>query len=241
MKKNSNSQSAFFNPRALIGLFVCLAGMLIAFFASGVQPTAPQANQPQAANGMTRQEMVALYGALAPADFSPPACVAGSEMFTDVPASNPFCPWIEELSRRGITAGCAPGLFCPSASVTRAQMAPFLIKASGPRAYAIAGRGTDVATDHIKGQWSVRRPTGEPIGVFCLAAEGIDARVNPAIVTVEWGLSSGFDLLAYWWSGSEGQTTECNPEEYEVLTYKFPGGVPTLSDSVEFLITIPNP
>ena len=104
MKKKSSSESAFFSLRVLIGLFICFAGVLIAFFAFGTQPTAPQANQPQA-NGMTRQELVGLYEALAPADFVPPACVPGSEMFTDVPASNPFCSWIEELARRGITAG----------------------------------------------------------------------------------------------------------------------------------------
>jgi hypothetical protein len=58
----------------------------------------------------------------------PPACVAGSEKFTDVPASNPFCPWIEELARRGITGGCAPNLYCPGDPVTRQQMAVFLVK-----------------------------------------------------------------------------------------------------------------
>jgi hypothetical protein len=51
-------------------------------------------------------------------------------MFADVPASNLFCPYIEELSRRGITSGCAPGLFCPSDVVTRAQMSAFLVRTS---------------------------------------------------------------------------------------------------------------
>jgi hypothetical protein len=145
MKKKSPSQSAFFNPRALIGLFVCFAGVLIAFFAFGgsigsfqANATVRQPHQPQLdgkgrlQNTMTRQELVGLYQALAPADFVPPACVPGSEMFADVPASNPFCPWIEELSRRGITSGCAPTLFCPFASVTRQQMAPFLVKTQFP-------------------------------------------------------------------------------------------------------------
>jgi hypothetical protein len=49
-------------------------------------------------------------------------------MFNDVPASSPFCPWIEELVRRGITSGCGGGNYCPSASVTRAQMAVFLVR-----------------------------------------------------------------------------------------------------------------
>jgi hypothetical protein len=122
MKNKSTSRPAFFNLRALIGLFVCVAGVLIAF---GAQPQGTASDE----NTITRQDLVKMYRATAPADFVPPACVPGSEMFTDVPASNPFCQWIEELSRRGITSGCTPTTFCPSASVTRQQMAPFLIKA----------------------------------------------------------------------------------------------------------------
>jgi hypothetical protein len=49
-------------------------------------------------------------------------------MFHDVPASSPFCPFIEELARRGITGGCGGGNYCPSAPVTRQQMAVFLVK-----------------------------------------------------------------------------------------------------------------
>jgi cell division septation protein DedD len=46
MKKKSASQSAFFNVRALIGFFLCFAGVLITFFAFG-SPTGPF--QPQGA------------------------------------------------------------------------------------------------------------------------------------------------------------------------------------------------
>jgi hypothetical protein len=58
---------------------------------------------------------------------NPPACVAGSELFADVPASSPFCRWIEELVRRGVTAGCGGGSYCPTAVVTREQMAVFIV------------------------------------------------------------------------------------------------------------------
>jgi hypothetical protein len=49
-------------------------------------------------------------------------------MFADVPASSPFCRWIEELARRGITAGCggSPPSYCPASPVTRGQMAVFV-------------------------------------------------------------------------------------------------------------------
>jgi hypothetical protein len=126
--RSSHGEGGFSNLRGLIGLFVCVAGVLIAFFAFGVETTAPASNDALFQNPMTREELAGLYGPLAVAAFTPPACVAGSEMFADVPASNPFCPWIEELARRGITSGCAPNLYCPGVPVTRQQMAVFLIK-----------------------------------------------------------------------------------------------------------------
>jgi hypothetical protein len=62
-------------------------------------------------------------------------CVAGSEMFADVPATSPFCPWIEELARRGITGGCGGGNYCPTNSTTRGQMAEFQRLAFGLTLY----------------------------------------------------------------------------------------------------------
>ncbi len=56
--------------------------------------------------------------------------------FTDVPASNPFAPWIEELAREGVTGGCGGGLYCPNNSVTRQQMAVFLLKMKNGSSYA---------------------------------------------------------------------------------------------------------
>jgi hypothetical protein len=74
----------------------------------------------------TREQMsVFVLRTLDPA-LNPPACVAGSEMFVDVPAANAFCRWIEELARRGIVTGCGGGAYCPTASVTREQMSVFL-------------------------------------------------------------------------------------------------------------------
>ncbi len=53
--------------------------------------------------------------------------VGGS--FPDVPTSNLFYAFIENLFHNGITGGCGGGNYCPSSSVTRAQMAVFLLKA----------------------------------------------------------------------------------------------------------------
>jgi hypothetical protein len=61
---------------------------------------------------------------------SPPPATA---TFGDVPTSHPFYQFIEALAASGITGGCnaAPPLYCPTASLTRGQMAVFLAKALG--------------------------------------------------------------------------------------------------------------
>src|SRR5262249_24502527 len=122
MKKKSTSQSAFFNLRVLIGLFVFVAGVFLALVSFGAFSSLFAQDQ----GATTREEMaVTLAKAL---DTTPPACVPGSEIFHDVPASSPFCPWIEEMFRRGITGGCAPGFFCPTNPVRRQEMAVFVVK-----------------------------------------------------------------------------------------------------------------
>jgi predicted TIM-barrel enzyme len=63
-------------------------------------------------------------------DYSPPAC--GTPMFADVPATNPYCRWIEELSRRGVVGGCGGGNYCPTNAVTRQQMPIFVLKTLDP-------------------------------------------------------------------------------------------------------------
>jgi S-layer homology domain len=128
MKTKSTSQlvrlslgeGGFLNLRVLFGLCVMLAGIFLALVSFGPATTG-------FAQGTTREKMaVELAQAL---NIQPPACVADREMFNDVPASSPFCSYIEELSRRGITGGCGGGNFCPADPVTRQQMAVFLVKA----------------------------------------------------------------------------------------------------------------
>jgi streptogramin lyase len=57
------------------------------------------------------------------------------ESFPDVPTSQQFYAYIENLFHNGITGGCAGGTFCPDAPVTRAQMAVFLLKSLGGKNY----------------------------------------------------------------------------------------------------------
>ena len=49
--------------------------------------------------------------------------------FTDVPASNDFCKFVNFLSSRGVVNGCGPHQFCPAGLVTRDQMAKLLVRA----------------------------------------------------------------------------------------------------------------
>jgi reprolysin-like metallo-peptidase family M12B/S-layer family protein len=76
------------------------------------------------ASPVTREQMaIFVLRTLDPA-LNPVAC--GLPVFGDVPASSPFCRWIEELVRRGVVAGCGGGDYCPAAAVTREQMSVFL-------------------------------------------------------------------------------------------------------------------
>ena len=59
---------------------------------------------------VTRAQMsVFLLRMLEGSAYLPPPCTTPT--FGDVPCSNPFAPWIEELVHRGITAGCGSGLY----------------------------------------------------------------------------------------------------------------------------------
>ena len=56
--------------------------------------------------------------------------------FLDVPPAQIFHDFVNTVARNGITAGCGGGNYCPDASVTRAQMAVFLLKSEHGAAYA---------------------------------------------------------------------------------------------------------
>jgi hypothetical protein len=86
--------------------------------------------------------------------------------FADVTPANPFYDFIETIARNGITTGCGGGDYCPSAGVTRAQMAVFLLKSKYGSAYApplaTGGVFVDVPANAFAADW-----------IEELAAEGI--------------------------------------------------------------------
>jgi hypothetical protein len=49
-----------------------------------------------------------------------------SHLFSDVPTTAGYHDAVSWLATRAVTLGCASGLYCPDASVTRAQMALFM-------------------------------------------------------------------------------------------------------------------
>ena len=77
--------------------------------------------------------------------------------FSDVLAEDQFYFFVESLFHSGITGGCGAGVFCPGASVTRAQMAVFLVKAKfGPGYQPIPASGTvfnDVHAGDFAASW----------------------------------------------------------------------------------------
>jgi hypothetical protein len=57
-------------------------------------------------------------------------------VFADVLPTSAYAPWVEEIARRRITGGCGVDpqgtpLFCPNASITRGQIAVFLVTTFG--------------------------------------------------------------------------------------------------------------
>jgi hypothetical protein len=77
---------------------------------------------------VTRQQMAAFI-VRALGEPNPPAPFV--QRFTDVPVSSFFSRFIERMAVRRITLGCAANMYCPEDSVTRGQMAAFLVRAFG--------------------------------------------------------------------------------------------------------------
>jgi hypothetical protein len=87
------------------------------------------------------------------------------QSFTDVSTGLAFYPFIENIFHNGITGGCGGTGYCPNNSVTRAQMAVFLLKAKHGSGYIpppCTGVFPDVTCPSLFADW-----------IEQLAAEGI--------------------------------------------------------------------
>lgn len=79
------------------------------------------------------------------------------DSFLDAPRSHVFYGFIETVLHRGVTGGCAANLYCPADSVTRAQMAKFLLASKEGPGYAppacVIPAFADVPCSHILSAW----------------------------------------------------------------------------------------
>ena len=97
--------------------------------------------------------------------------------FEDVPTTHQFYAYIEDVFHNGITAGCfPPGNYCPDGTVTRAQMAVFLLKGKyGASHVPPPATGTvfndvhvgDFAADFIEELAALGITAGCPGGNYC--------------------------------------------------------------------------
>jgi hypothetical protein len=104
----------------------------------------------------TRAEMaVFILKAKHGSNYIPPS--PSGTMFEDVPTNHWAAAWIEQLAREGISSGYPDGTYRPDASVTRAQMAIFLLKARHGQGYtpplASGTVFTDVPANHWAAAW----------------------------------------------------------------------------------------
>ncbi|MBK8822374.1 MAG: S-layer homology domain-containing protein [Anaerolineales bacterium] len=78
--------------------------------------------------------------------------VGVSTGFGDVATDYWAAAWIKQLAAEGITGGCGGGNYCPDSTVTRAQMAVFLLKGKNGASFAppqcFSTGFTDVAADY---------------------------------------------------------------------------------------------
>jgi hypothetical protein len=84
------------------------------------------------ASVVSRQQTAVFALVAKDTNVSTPEACGTTPMFADVPVTSPYCRYVEELARRGITSGCGGGNFCPTGVVTRGQMPIFVLRTLDP-------------------------------------------------------------------------------------------------------------
>jgi len=135
---------------------------------------------------LSRAEMaILLERALHPPLFTPAPPIG---LFADVPTSFWAASWIEQLSREGLTNGCnASGLlrfFCPSQTLTRAELAVFL-----GRAFHLAQHPTPLRFQAVLcAPPSCSYPAGMPVNFDLQLSGGI-----PTAYDYDWNGDGTFE------------------------------------------------
>ena len=139
---------------------------------------------------VTRAQMaVFLLKGMHGSGFTPPV-VGASTGFTDVATDYWAAAWIKQLAAEGITGGCGAGIYCPDSTVTRAQMAVFLLKAKHGTAYtppAATGVFTDVPVGYWADKWIEQLAAeaitgGCDVGIYCPDTEVTRAQMAVFLV-----------------------------------------------------------
>jgi hypothetical protein len=79
--------------------------------------------------------------------------------YADVDSIHPFHDFVEKIARARVTGGCGDGVFCPQALLTRAQIAPLLLKAMHGSEFSpppCAGAFLDVPCPSLFADWIER-------------------------------------------------------------------------------------
>ncbi len=115
-----------FENGATVTIGAAAAGGVTVMSGAQIDATTPPALAPGALHDVTVRNPSSLSSTL------PAGWLAD---FTDVPQPNIFHDDVETVFRAGITAGCGAGAYCVANSVTRAQMAVFLLKSEHGSSY----------------------------------------------------------------------------------------------------------
>jgi hypothetical protein len=164
-------------------------------------------------------------------------------IFSDVPDSHWAWSFVERLYAAGITGGCSadPLRYCPEATVTRAQMAVFLLRGIRGSAYSppAVGSGTgfaDVPAGHWAAAW-IKQLASEGIATGCMAGSYcpeapvtraqmavflLRSRYGASYIPPGVGVNTGFaDVSPAYWAAAwikqlvaEGITSGCGPNAY---------------------------
>lgn len=163
--------------------------------------------------GMTRDQMAKfMVKSMHGSSYVPPA-PAG--IFADVGTGYWAASWIEQLFKDGITDGCSmvPLLYCPTASLNRAQMAKFLTLAfvtGVPRPFPITKNGIYIFNDQLTNLSSLTTPQIQ----FAVTHYAGTQKMTRADANILRNLNPYFVILHYRLGQALGHSmpdASCNP------------------------------
>ena len=176
------------------------------------------------------------------------------QAFSDVPPTSYYFDAVNIMAAEGVTTGCAPGLFCPGATLTRAQMAVFIVRGligNDNFSYSTIPYFADVPAGSFGFQWIQKLfelgiTTGCGNGDFCptmvvtrdqMAVFLVRGRLGASTVFTYPGAPYFTDVPSSYWAFSWIQrfaqdhiTTGCGPSLY------CPTGVVTRGDASIFIL-----